>query len=104
MDEHKEQQDDRINVPEEDTEVCLTPEEAAEEAAEEVVEDRVFGMPRVCFRGAALGLAAGYILCGVVSMIVDKTLSATMFGLVCAGLGYLIAKRLHDKRSGQGEK
>ncbi|MCQ5130798.1 hypothetical protein NE562_14110 [Butyricicoccus faecihominis] len=86
-----------------EADLVLTPEEAEEEI-ETPHEDRVFGLPRMCFHGVALGIAAGYILTGLYGVIMNKLTgstkmpSSTMVALVCAGIGYLITKRIYDKK------
>lgn len=100
--------------------IVLTPEQARDEllAAEEgedetaaPADDRVFGMPRLCFRGAALGIAAGYILTGLIGLVADqlgfvdfKMPSSTLIAIVCAGLGYLIAKQVYNKQAAEREQ
>lgn len=100
-------QDETVLKPEAaenaEDDLVLTPEEAEEEV-EMPHEDRVFGMPRMCFHGVALGIALGYILTGLYGMVMHKITgsvkmpSATIVAIVCAGIGYLITKRVYDKK------
>ena len=99
-----------------ETEIVLTPEEAEAEIEEEQdpSEVKIFGMPRMCFHGAAFGVAAGYILTGLIGMaiekvpgfsrIISKMPSATVLAIVCAVLGYLITKRQYNKRKAAREQ
>ena len=95
--------------------VVLTPAQAEEEIVEEIdpADVKIFGMPRMCFHGAAFGVAAGYILTGLIGMaianipavarIIPKMPSATVCALVCAGIGYLITNRIYKKRKAEKE-
>lgn len=97
-----------------DADLVLTPEEAVEELEQDEIDPadiKVFGMPRPCFHGAAFGVAAGYILCGLIGLMIDrfpaiqsvisKAPSATMLAVACAVIGYFIAKRRYDKRKAE---
>ncbi|MDO4270862.1 MAG: hypothetical protein Q4C72_08075 [Eubacteriales bacterium] len=93
----------------EDTYV-LSPEEAEEEVEEELdpADVKIFGMPRMCFHGAAFGVAAGYILCGILGLIFKdtpnaKVPSATICAVGCAVVGYFIAKYFYNKRKKDGD-
>lgn len=92
--------------------IVLTPEEAEEEIEEELdpSEIKIFGLPRICFHGVALGVALGYILTGLIGMALDKMgypdkmPSATIMAIVCAGIGYLITKRMYNKRKAEKDQ
>lgn len=98
----------------EDAALVLTPEEAEEELEQDEIDPedvKVFGMPRPCFHGAAFGVAAGYILCGLIGLLIDrfpavqsvisKAPSATLLAVLCAVIGYFITKRRYDKRKAE---
>ncbi|MDY3618206.1 hypothetical protein [Agathobaculum sp.] len=97
---------------ESEDQIVLTPEEAEEEIEEDLdpSEIRIFGLPRICFHGAALGVALGYILTGLIGMALDKMgygdkmPSATIMAIICAGIGYLITKRMYNKRKAEKEQ
>lgn len=77
-------------------------DDATEEADDEDIpldplDERVFGMPRMCFHGAAFGVAGGYIVSGLIGLVADKTPSATTCAIVCAAVGYLLTKQQHKK-------
>ena len=67
-------------------------------------------MPRVCFHFGAGGVALGYIVCGLVGILADKTAGtpigdlaakspdAWIWAIVFAAVGYLIGKQKHKKR------
>lgn len=71
---------------------------------------RIFGMPRVCFHGAAFGVAGGYIACGLIELLAEQTAGTPIGALVAkvpgaavcsvigAAIGYLIGRQLHKKR------
>lgn len=61
------------------------------------LDERVFGMPRMCFHGAAFGVAGGYIVSGLIGLVWGKTPSATTCAIACAAVGYLLTKRQHKK-------
>ncbi len=96
-------------LPEETDEILPVSADAEENAAEAEdggalpEDDRVFGLPRPCFHGAAFGVAAGYILCGVIGAIFKKMPDATICAVVCAVIGYLIAKRRYDRQKSSAE-
>lgn len=105
-----------VTAAETEEQIVLTPEESEEEIEEEQdpSEVRIFGLPRICFHGAAFGVAAGYILTGLIGMAIDKVPgvsniiskmpSAAMMAVVCAGIGYLISKRIYNKRKAEAEE
>ena len=106
MNENKEQE---TNLPAVPAEGELAAEEAAEDglAVEEAetgedspVADTVFGLPRRTFHLVVVGYAVGVILVGLFGLagLVDEGTGTVMPGVICAGIGYLIAKRLdkHD--------
>ena len=67
-------------------------------------------MPRVCFHFGAGGVALGYIVCGLVGILADKTAGtpigdlaakspdAWIWVIAFAAVGYLIGKQKHKKR------
>ena len=61
-------------------------------------ETRLFGMSPTCFRGTALGIAFGFIICGMAGILFDIQLDDTICVLVCAGLGYGITRVIQSKR------
>lgn len=99
-----------------DTENAPAETDADDAEAEEEEEDidpadvRIFGMPRVCFHLAAGGVAVGYIVCGLIGLLADKTAGtaigdlaakspgSTVWAIAFAIIGYLIGKQLHKKR------
>ncbi|MFR3787512.1 hypothetical protein [Agathobaculum desmolans] len=89
-------------LPEEED--ALLSEEDAEGTEDEEEEDidpadlRIFGMPRMCFHGAAFGVAGGYILAGLIGLIFHKEVSATICAIGCAVVGYWIGKHFNNKR------
>lgn len=103
MDENKEQE---TNLPAAPVEDELAEEETAVEEAEteeeEPVVDTVFGLPRRTFHLVVVGYAVGVILVGLLGLagLVDEGASTVMPGVVCAALGYLLAKWL-DKRDAE---
>jgi len=68
-----------------------------EEIPVDPLDERVFGMPRMCFHGAAFGVAGGYIVSGLIGLVSGKTPSATTCAIACAALGYLLTKQQHKK-------
>ena len=72
------------------------PIEAEETAAAQ--ETRLFGMSPTCFRGTALGIAFGFIICGMAGILFGIQLDNTICVLVCAGLGYGITRVIQSKR------
>ncbi len=97
-------------TPKADEEIADETDTAEEEPDIDPADVRIFGMPRICFHGAALGIAAGYILCGLVGILAENTAgtaigslaakspSATVWAVACAVIGYLISRRFHKKR------
>lgn len=106
MNENQQPLQDEENTAEENQAVeaaaAAAPAEAAEtggpEQPEGPAEDRVFGMPRTCFRGTALGVAFGFLLCGFAGILFDVQLDSTMCVIVCAAAGYLISRMVYRKR------
>ena len=106
MNETQQPLQDEENTAEENQAVeaaaAAAPAEAAEtggpEQPEGPAEDRVFGMPRTCFRGTALGVAFGFLLCGFAGILFDVQLDSTMCVIVCAAAGYLISRMVYRKR------
>lgn len=64
-------------------------------------EPMTFGMPSFCFRGAALGVAMGYILSGIIGLVLERTVSANVCAIAGAVIGYFIAKAIRKKRQAQ---
>lgn len=96
-----------------DTENAPAEADAADAEEEEDIDPadvRIFGMPRVCFHLAAGGVAVGYIVCGLIGLLADKTAGtaigdlaakspgSTVWAIAFAIIGYLIGKQLHKKR------
>ena len=100
MNENQQPLQDEENTAKENP--AAAPAEAAEtgepEQPESPAEDRVFGMPRTCFRGTALGVAFGFLLCGFAGILFDVQLDSTMCVIVCAAAGYLISRMVYKKR------
>ena len=100
MNENQQPLQDEENTAKENQ--AAAPAEAAEtgepEQPESPAEDRVFGMPRTCFRGTALGGAFGFLLCGFAGILFDVQLDSTMCVIVCAAAGYLISRMVYKKR------
>lgn len=93
-------------VAAEDSEILEEIGEENEEIAEEEIdpsEARVFGMPRMCFHGAAFGVACGYLLAGVIGLLFHKTVSATTCAVGCAVIGYLITNHFYKKQKKEKE-
>lgn len=64
-------------------------------------EPMIFGMPGFYFRGAALGVAVGYILSGVIGLAFQRAVSANICAIVMGVAGYFIAKTIRKKRLAQ---
>lgn len=62
-----------------------------------------FGMTPGGFRGAALGIAAAYILSGLAGMIFGQELPTTMLAIVFALIGYIIADKRLKKANQQAD-
>ena len=89
MNENQQPLQDEENTAKENQ--AAAPAETGEpEQPESPAENRVFGMPRTCFRGTALGVAFGFLLCGFAGILFDVQLDSTMCVIVCAAAGYLI--------------
>ena len=84
--------------PLQDEENTAKENQAAAPAETGEPENRVFGMPRTCFRGTALGVAFGFLLCGFAGILFDVQLDSTMCVIVCAAAGYLISRMVYKKR------
>ena len=80
-----------------DAEETAAAETETEQAAP-AQETRLFGMSPACFRGTALGIALGFIICGMAGILFGIQLDDTICVLVCAGLGYGIARVIQSKR------
>ena len=70
----------------------------AEEEDIDPADVKIFGMPRVCFHGAAFGVAGGYILCGLLGLAGIPAPSPTVCAIACAVVGYFIGKYFDKKR------
>ena len=81
-------------------EATLPAEADADLSAEDEAEDAEIedGMPRVCFHGAAFGVAGGYILCGLLGLAGIPAPSPTVCAIACAVVGYFIGKYFDKKR------
>ena len=85
-------------------------EDEEEEFDIDPADVRILGMPRVCFHFGAGGVALGYIVCGLVGILADKTAGtpigdlaakspdAWIWVIAFAAVGYLIGKQKHKKR------
>ncbi|BFL41313.1 hypothetical protein [Clostridia bacterium UC5.1-1D1] len=97
MNENQQPLQDEENTAKENQ--AAAPAETGEpEQPESPAENRVFGMPRTCFRGTALGVAFGFLLCGFAGILFDVQLDSTMCVIVCAAAGYLISRMVYKKR------
>ena len=97
MNENQQSLQDEENTAKENQ--AAAPAETGEpEQPESPAENRVFGMPRTCFRGTALGVAVGFLLCGFAGILFDVQLDSTMCVIVCAAAGYLISRMVYKKR------
>lgn len=97
MNENQQPLQDEENTAEEN-QAAEAAETSGPEQPEGPAEDRVFGMPRTCFRGTALGVAFGFLLCGFAGILFDVQLDSTMCVIVCAAAGYLISRMVYRKR------
>ena len=70
----------------------------AEEEDIDPADVKIFGMPRVCFHGAAFGVAGGYILCGLLGLAGIPAPSPTVCAIACAVVGYFNGKYFDKKR------
>lgn len=70
---------------------------------EQPEESKIFGIPSFCFRGAAFGVAFGYILSGVIGLVFHRDVSANVCAIIGAAAGYFIAKTIRKKRQTQQE-
>lgn len=84
-----------------DINVSATTETPMQETktAEETGEIKVFGMSRSCFHGAALGVAAGFLVSGFSGVLFHINLNPSASVIICALLGYLIFSQLERRRS-----
>lgn len=88
-------------LPAEDEAEDAETEDEELEAEEEDIDPadvKIFGMPRVCFHGAAFGVAGGYILCGLLGLAGIPAPSPTVCAIACAVVGYFIGKYFDKKR------
>ena len=84
---------------EDEAEDAETEDEELEAEEEDIdpADVKIFGMPRVCFHGAAFGVAGGYILCGLLGLAGIPAPSPTVCAIACAVVGYFVGKHF-DKR------
>lgn len=79
-----------------------TDDNAAEAPEEEEDIDpadvRIFGLPRVGFHCTALGVAAGYLVAGLIGLAGFNPPNATICAIACAAIGYFIGNRLYKKQ------
>lgn len=86
--------------------VSISEDDATEEPVLEEQappEDRVFGMPRPCFHGGALGIGLGYIAAGFLSNLLNRNISPMTLAIVFAVIGYLITKRMYNKKKAENQ-
>lgn len=85
-----------------DQAIEATDDNAAETPEEEEDIDpadvRIFGLPRIGFHCTAFGVAAGYIVCGLIGLAGFNPPNATICAIICAAVGYFIGNRLYKKR------
>lgn len=78
-----------------DDDTAETPEEEEDIDPADV---RIFGLPRVGFHCTAFGVAAGYIVCGLIGLAGFNPPNATICAIACAAIGYFIGNRLYKKQ------
>lgn len=85
-----------------DAAVQTTDDSAAEMPEEEEDIDpadvRIFGLPRIGFHCTALGVAAGYVVAGLIGLAGFNPPNATICAIACAAIGYFIGNRLYKKQ------
>ncbi len=98
-----------------ETEETVLPAETDSEEAVETTDDnteeeeedidpadvRIFGLPRVGFHCTAFGVAAGYIVCGLIGLAGFNPPNATICAIACAAIGYFIGNRLYKKQKAE---
>lgn len=88
-----------------DAAVQTTDDSTAEAPEEEEDIDpadvRIFGLPRVGFHCTAFGVAAGYLVAGLIGLAGFNPPNATVCAIVCAAIGYFIGNRLYKKRKAE---
>lgn len=98
-----------------ETEEAVLPAETDSEEAVETTDDnteeeeedidpadvRIFGLPRLGFHCTAFGVAAGYIVCGLIGLAGFNPPNATICAIVCAAIGYFIGNRLYKKQKAE---
>lgn len=72
--------------------------EAPEEEDIDPADVRIFGLPRVGFHCTAFGVAAGYLVAGLIGLAGFNPPNATVCAIVCAAIGYFIGNRLYKKQ------
>ena len=90
--------DDASLPAEEDAALPAAQDEPVGEEDIDPADVQIFGLPRRCFHGAAIGFACGYIINGLIGLAGLPVPSATVCGLACALVGYGIARHFDKKR------
>lgn len=87
-----------------DSEEAVETTDASIEEEEENIDPadvRIFGLPRVGFHCTAFGVAAGYIVCGLIGLAGFNPPNATICAIACAAIGYFIGNRLYKKQKAE---
>lgn len=81
-------------------EAVETTDDNTEEEEEDIdpADVRIFGLPRLGFHCTAFGVAAGYIVCGLIGLAGFNPPNATICAIACAAIGYFIGNRLYKKQ------
>lgn len=80
----------------------LTDDSTAEQPEDiDPADVRIFGLPRIGFHCTAFGVAAGYIVCGLIGLAGFNPPNATICAIICAAVGYFIGNRLYKKRKAE---
>lgn len=84
-------------------EAVETTDDSTEEEEEDIdpADVRIFGLPRVGFHCTAFGVAAGYIVCGLIGLAGFNPPNATICAIACAAIGYFIGNRLYKKQKAE---
>lgn len=94
-------QEDTLPETQEETDALSSEEE--EEPDIDPLDVRVFGLPRLQFWGVTMGIGLGYIVHGLLSMVITKPFSVWWPAIACAASGYFITGRMHKKRLAERE-
>lgn len=80
-----------------------TTDDNTEEEEEDIdpADVRIFGLPRIGFHCTAFGVAAGYIVCGLIGLAGFNPPNATICAIICAAVGYFIGNRLYKKQKAE---